>query len=467
MIGASGVINTNAFVASTFDISNSDFLKGGALTFSDNGSNASIINQGDINTGVGGAHLIANSIANSGTITSVGGNITMSGGGEVMLSNGVNYVQPTLDTLTSGISPTAGLIKNTGSIRATGAATSGGEVYLVNPSGKILHDGTIAAQTVVAGSQTTGGHVQLEADDITLSGTSSIDVTGTAGGGDVLVGGDWQGSGSMNQATIVTMLAGAIVDASATRGGDGGKIVLWADVLNVDSVTTVAGTLLAKAADLFGNGGQIETSGATVHTDGITVDASAANGDGGLWLIDPYDYVIDAVAASNIVGTLNTGTSVEVSTAVSNTSQGGSVTNTDAGDITLNSDIVTGAMTGDATLTLKADRHIILNNSIDATQNANTNALTVTIRATVSISLVRPTSKRTAVLLRQATEVRRRSAAWQRKWAATFTSTARWLKRSTRPVAPSRFMEKPSSPIHQPAESSLIPTVATSCLAGC
>ncbi len=67
----------------------------------------------------------------------------MSGGGSVTLDNGMTYVQPTMATLASGVSPTAGLIANTGTIRATGAATAGGEVYLVNPNGEILHDGSI------------------------------------------------------------------------------------------------------------------------------------------------------------------------------------------------------------------------------------------------------------------------------------------------------------------------------------
>ncbi|MGB7328544.1 MAG: filamentous hemagglutinin N-terminal domain-containing protein, partial [Rubripirellula sp.] len=392
MVGATGVINTNAFVASTFDIANSDFLKGGALTFSDSGSNAAIVNNGTINTGAGGAHLIANDIANNGSITSVGGNITMSGGGSVTLSNGVNYVQPTLETLASGISPTAGLINNTGTIRATGAATSGGEVYLVNPNGKILHNGTIAANVGQASSlsgsgdrleayPTTGGHVQLEADDITLAKGSSIDASGTHGGGEVLVGGDWQGSGEMSQATSVTMESGAKIDASATVSGNGGKIVLWSDITNADSITKAFGTLIARAGELLGDGGQIETSGATVETDGISVNAGATNGLGGLWLIDPYDYTIDATAATNIVNTLNTGTSVTVTTTSNNASYGSSGTNTDLGDIVVNSNIVTGAMSGDATLTLQAHRHINVDANIDATQNGNIGKLNVTLLA--------------------------------------------------------------------------------------
>ncbi len=201
-------------------------MAGGAMAFVDGGSTGSIVNHGTIATRAGGAHLIANDIANHGIITSTGGNITMSGGGRVTLDNGMTYVQPTMATLASGISPTAGLIQNTGTIRATGAATSGGEVYLVNPGGEIMHDGSIHVGQASSLSShanpaddrpeaypTLGRTARLEADTITLSANSSIDATGTHGGGTVLVGGGWQGSGDMTQATNVTMAAGATIDA--------------------------------------------------------------------------------------------------------------------------------------------------------------------------------------------------------------------------------------------------------------
>ena len=399
MVTSAGMINTNGFTASTFDIANDQFMAGGAMTFADNGSQASIINDGTINTGAGGANLIANDIANNGLITSDGGNITLAGGGRVTLDNGVIYVQPTLATLANGISPTAGLIQNTGIIRATGAATSGGEVYLVNPNGKILHNGTIVARleptALAAGSSgnpneiaassggSVGGHIQFEADDIVLTANSTIDASGTNGGGEVLVGGGWQGLGTMTQANTVTMEAGATIDASGTEQGDGGTIVLWSDVANSSSFTKAFGTLLARAGELFGNGGNIETSGHQIDSDGITVDAGATNGTGGLWLIDPFNYVINSSAASNIINALNSGTSVTVATTASNTAQGGSSDSTDLGDITVTSSIITGAMSGDATLILKADRHIQIADTavIDATQNSNTHKLNIKLWA--------------------------------------------------------------------------------------
>ncbi|GAB5407042.1 MAG: hypothetical protein Aurels2KO_52730 [Aureliella sp.] len=411
MVGNTGVINTNGFTASVFDVGNDAFMAGGPLSFSGD-STASIVNNGSINTGAGGAHLIANQITNNGTIESTGGNITLSGGGEVTLDGGVSYVQPSLDTLASGISPTAGLIQNDGVIRATGAATAGGEVYLVNPNGRILHDGTIAATRAVeqapglvtsstTGEATVGGSIMLEADDITLTANSTIEATGTHGGGEVLVGGDWEGGKEepefaqnladpssdafharrdvMTQASKVLMESGAVIDASATEQGDGGKIVLWSDITNADSLTEVFGTLLAKAGTLFGDGGYIETSGASIDTSGITAIASAPAGIGGLWLIDPYDYNIDATAAANIVGSLQSGTSVTVTTNTANSSHG-SQPAAATPKITVASDIVTGNMSGEATLTFIGGQIDTTAGSIDATTNGNDEKLNVVIR---------------------------------------------------------------------------------------
>lgn len=380
MVDSSGMVNTNGFVASTFDVTNESFLSGGPLTFTNNGSEASVVNEGTIQTGGGGAHLIANEIANHGTIASDGGNITMSGGGTVTLENGVSFVQASMETLVSGISPAAGLIQNTGTIRATGAASVGGEVYLVNPGGEILHDGTIESH-LAEGSQ--GGKVQLEADQITLQEDSLINATGTNGGGKVFVGGQWQGAGEMSQATSVTMESTATIDASATKSGDGGVIVLWSDVLNKESVTRAFGTLIARAGQLSGNGGRIETSGSQVDTTGVRVDAGAPNGEGGDWLIDPYNFIIDLAASITLVGALDSGTNVTVDTTVDLPLLGGLGSDLELGDITLTSDLITGAMSGDATLSLKAHQNIVLDAgvTIDATQNANANKLNVVLWA--------------------------------------------------------------------------------------
>jgi filamentous hemagglutinin family protein len=372
LVTPTGVINSNGFTASTYDIANQDFLDG-VLRFS--GAGGAILNQGLIKSGAGGATLIADQVQNAGRIESNGGNINLAAGGSVTLENGVVYSQPSANTLVSGISTTAGLIQNSGVIRATGAATSGGEVYLVNPGGRLLHEGVIAAsragETPAGGN--VGGRVQLEADAITLSNGSVIDASGEKGGGEVLVGGPWQGSASGDadtfaaHATSVTMEAGASIDASASKSGDGGTVVLWSDTSAASSFTKASGSLSARGGALSGDGGRIETSGGSLDTMGAVVDAGAPAGAGGTWLLDPYNYTINASAATSIAGALNAGTSVEVTTSTSNTAYGGSTNPADVGDITVTSAITKSTGVGDATLTLRAHNTINVTAPITST----------------------------------------------------------------------------------------------------
>jgi hypothetical protein len=95
---------------------------------------------------------------------------------------------------------------------------------------------------------------------------------------------------------------------------------------------------------------------------GVRVNASASKGKGGLWLIDPNDLNITDATALNAA--LDLGTSIEVDT--SGSTQFGTVDPAGNGDITVNADI-TKTTGGDASLTLKAERNIIVNNQITST----------------------------------------------------------------------------------------------------
>ena len=153
-----------------------------------------------------------------------------------------------------------------------------------------------------------------------------------------------------------------LVQARTLATGEQGQILLLGDMEN--GRIDIAGKLDASAPE-GGNGGFIETSAAHVATSrAVQIDASAAQGQGGHWLIDPYNYTIDASAASNIVNALNVGTSVTVTTQ-SNLSGYGS-TGSGSGDITVAS-AISKTLGGDATLTLRADRNIVVNSDISST----------------------------------------------------------------------------------------------------
>ena len=46
----------------------------------------------------------------------------------------------------------------------------------------------------------------------------------------------------------MVMKENALIDASASEEGDGGTVVLWADIFNLESKTSVEGKIYAKGA---------------------------------------------------------------------------------------------------------------------------------------------------------------------------------------------------------------------------
>lgn len=141
----------------------------------------------------------------------------------------------------------------------------------------------------------------------------------------------------------------------------GGKIILFAH----GGTANVSGYIDASAPN-GGDGGFVETSGKTVNIDATTViNAGSKYGKGGEWLIDPYNYTIDAAAATTINMALNSGTNVTIDTSVDNAGFGSSGDNTGYGDILINSAISKTAG-GDATLTLNAERDIVVNSGISS-----------------------------------------------------------------------------------------------------
>ncbi len=203
-----------------------------------------------------------------------------------------------------------------------------------------------------------GGKITLTADQVRIDGDSQLLATGATGGGLIQVGGSWQNSdSSVRQAVSTTIESGALLDASALDHGDGGTIVAWSDLSNLEGLTEVAGTFLSRGGIYKGDGGKIETSGAYVDIEGILIDTIAFKGDAGEWLIDPYDYQIDSSNSSGILSTLTNGTNVTIDTAnAANTAVTPNVTGwtsrSTTGDIAINIDL--NYSTGSGTLILNA-----------------------------------------------------------------------------------------------------------------
>ncbi|MDD4911229.1 MAG: filamentous hemagglutinin N-terminal domain-containing protein, partial [Sideroxydans sp.] len=403
LFGQGAQVNVGGLVASTLDFNDAQ-IGSGSVAFSGNGS-GSIINQGTINAANGGyVALLGNHVGNQGSIVAQLGSVVLGASSAATLTfngSGLAHMQVDQSTL-DNLAENGGLIQaNGGQIVMTAGAQNALLASVVNNTGIleahavenqngtiILSAGTTAGTANIGGtvdvSSTTGngGTLIATAHDVLITDNASINASGATGGGSVNIGGDWQGSGDIAQATTVTMAAGARIDASATQQGNGGKVVLWSDVHNADSQTTVNGSITALGGPLGGNGGQVETSGHQVGIDGAKVNAGAPAGAGGEWLIDPYSYTIGASQISAIVGDansgLNSGTSVTVDTALTNSSYGSSGNPADAGDIMVTA-AINKTLGGNATLTLKAARHISLQSG--ATINASSGLLNLQLWA--------------------------------------------------------------------------------------
>lgn len=185
----------------------------------------------------------------------------------------------------------------------------------------------LAGSTTISSRSRYGiaGQTTVTGDHISLNDSTKIDATGATQGGTVLIGGDWQGSNGTYQATMVTMQQGVVIDASATDIGNGGKVVLWSDVTNQSSWTNAYGSVYARGGINGGDGGRIETSGHALDIAGVKINAGSAYGNGGLWLLDPYNYDINNSGPAGTINTaLNNSTSVVIDTTYSSSAGIGS-----------------------------------------------------------------------------------------------------------------------------------------------
>ena len=401
-------VNVGGIVATTHQMADADFLAG-KTSFERNGAAGSVVNEGSIQSSLGGyIAMLAPEVRNSGVLVAQSGTVALAAGERITLNfAAANGSQSKLDSLTvtaaqmdtlvenrqavrapngliilsaQAASQLSASVVNSGTLDARGVSQVGGRIVLdagtaTGSGASVIHSGRISVDSDSA----QGGQVTVTGDTIRLASGSSISASGATGGGAVLVGGDWQGSGNLRQATTVNLEHGASIDVSATAQGDGGKVVLWSNVSLPGSLTQVDGSIRAVGAGVGTVvGGQIETSG---HLLGIGPNASVAAGAKGQWLLDPADVTISTSTDSNYYGSstatpvpwpnvsttiinvgslttaLNLGTSVIVTTINSGTAGSGN------GDITVSNAI---NWSGVGSLTLTANRNIALNANIMA-----------------------------------------------------------------------------------------------------
>jgi len=362
-------VSAGGLVASTLNIADSDFLKG-KYTFSGTGS-GSVVNHGTI-TANSEAVLLGPKVANEGVIAA---KVTgLAAGKQVSLDfSGDQLLNLTVDTgaantgqiISDGglVIMTAGtknallhtVVNNSGVIRAQSVHNENGVIRL--EGGSVINSGTLNASGKASGE--TGGTVKLLGDTVTVKTSSTIDVSGDAGGGTALIGGAYQGASSEYAATNTTVETGAAINADAITTGNGGQMVVWAN-----DTTKFAGTISAKGGSAVGDGGRVEVSGKKTLqlNETAQVNTTAANGTTGNLLLDPAELTVDVSNVSTYTDLL----------ALNNTT-----VSTSLGDLAITTPVNWTTVT---TLTLNSAAGI----SISAPITATNGGLTVTANGTIT-----------------------------------------------------------------------------------
>ncbi|HUP94510.1 MAG TPA: filamentous hemagglutinin N-terminal domain-containing protein [Burkholderiales bacterium] len=316
IFGPGARIDTAAFIASTLNIADSDFLQG-RLKF-EGGGNGVLRNEGTIRAS-GDIMLVGPRIENAGLIRSGNGSVLLAAGQKLTITSpdaqGVKFElqAPSDSALNVGaiqahnaVGMFAGTLRHSGDISVTTATGAGGRVALVaQKDATIDKDATISASglsggsvtiqsgdtTLVAGrieatgSAEQGGAVHVLGDKVGILSGANINASGETGGGTILVGGDYQGrNASIANASQTVVQADATLRADAIGAGNGGKVIVWAN-----DIARFEGSISARGGAAAGDGGFAEVSGKAFLDFRGRVDTRAPHGRTGTLLLDPTD----------------------------------------------------------------------------------------------------------------------------------------------------------------------------------
>jgi filamentous hemagglutinin family protein len=383
--GAGAQIDVAGLVASTLNLADGDFLSG-RMRFTDGAGAGRLINQGTIEASGGPVYLIARDVNNSGIVRANGGEVLLAAGQTVELVQAaaphlrVELTAPGNEAVNVGqivarggsVGMFGSLVRQSGLVEATRAEVGpGGHIVLrgtrevtLDAGSRTLADGgsaggrggevivdasgpdglaRVAGSIEAVGRGARGGDVTVTGQRVALVGQGSIDVSGSDGGGQVRIGGDYLGSNpELRNAWRTFFGPQASVRADALARGDGGRVIVWAD-----DATHFLGTISARGGAAGGDGGFVETSGkATLLVQGM-VDTRAPSGRIGQWLLDPTD--ITVISGPGTFGSLG---DVEL------------FANPDAGPNTLDVSLINGAATN---VMLQARNDITFSTSVAMT----------------------------------------------------------------------------------------------------
>lgn len=370
--GQGAVVNVAGLYAGAAQMTNQAFLRNMNQFTNASGS---VVNDGTIIGEFVG--LVGKSVINRGSIVAPQGAVVMGAGNDVLIGEGGGNVYVRVRGEAEVAPGTQAAVVNTGTIEASKVRAGVGDVYgaaLFNAGairarstrlegqgkGEVKVSGTIDASNASG----RGGDVRVLGERVALDG-ATIDARGTTGGGEVLVGGNFQGKGSERNAERLSVSSDSTIHADATQRGDGGKVVLWSN-----DRTDYAGTITARGGKDGGNGGNLEVSGKETLAFTGHVNAGADNGRGGQLLLDPRNITVqtggsDPATGQTFATNAASDATIDPTAITAITDTGTSVTLEANNDITVNSAITTNNPSGDGgNINLRAGRSILINADI-------------------------------------------------------------------------------------------------------
>ncbi|KPK33736.1 MAG: hypothetical protein AMS24_00210 [Chlamydiae bacterium SM23_39] len=292
VIGKSGLIKTQKFIASTLDIANSQFLKDENINFFKN-EKGQIENKGTI-LGEKGVYIFSKRIKNEGKIESTKGDINLIGAEEIFIfkedeniiikPKGLGSVDnkgvlKALNIALKASNIDSFAINQEGLIEANTIYEKGGRIFLGAKEGKVNIDGKLTAS-----KDKKGGDIEVIGKEIEIKDKAYLDVSGDLEGGNVNIG-------KKGFTENLYLSEDSVIKADSIEG-DGGQIFLWGDRKN-----HFYGNISAETVK--GNGGFVEISSKKDLLFKGRVSTLSSFGKIGELTLDPVDINITNTSPSN------------------------------------------------------------------------------------------------------------------------------------------------------------------------
>ncbi len=285
MLSASGTANSGGRI----EVNGGEVIVYRNSTLSANGeiNGGSVAMSGSSRVALDGAISVKGTTGVGGNVSVLGTSLSLGKEGSVIADGAAQGGSVEMNT--ADVSRIDGLISANGS--------DGGRIAL--DAGRSLE---VAGYILAIGNGAIGGRIDAEGNYVSLEPNALLDVSGKFRGGNINVGGSFQGKADQNvRNSLRTLVAEGANLRSDSAFGNAGQVVIWSD-----GTTGFAGGISAQAFGEVGNGGRIEVSGKQDLMFRGIVTAAAVGGQSGSVLFDPGDVYIGGSSSNIPIASLNT-----------------------------------------------------------------------------------------------------------------------------------------------------------------